>query len=417
MAVATVHRPGTPRAAFSHRAFRWVFLGAFASNIGTWMQNISLIAFADTLTGSGAFVGLITFAQLGPILFLSPFGGVIADTINRKTLMIGAAAVQGTLSLALAVVAHDPDPSKSLIVWCVLGIGIAGAINAPAAQATMPDLVGRQDLSGAVALNSMAMNASRVIGPLIAVLPFLSTPSTVFTVNAATYLFVIAAVALVDFDGRPHHGDRHEGPMERIAGGLHEARTNVVVGRALLIVALFSLFSLSFIYQMKGFSRIDLGLDSNDFAILFSCFGIGAVLGALSVGTRLSDRSPRQTVTVGLVGFAASLTVFALLTDPLAAYPVVGLCGFFYFVVITSLSTTIQVNVEDSHRGRIMGLWMMAWAGLVPVGNLIAGPVIDEVGHPPVMLFGAGVALVLAVVRLPAPTRAGETVAPPSPHT
>src|SRR5262249_3594529 len=151
---------------------------------------------------------IVTFAQLGPMLFLSPFGGVLADRVNRKAIMIVAAAIQLVMSVGLAAVAaHWSNPSIWIVAALVLVIGIASAANAPAAQATLPALVPRADLGGAVALNSAQMNASRVLGPALAVIPFLHSTSVVFLVNAATYLFVIAAVALVQFDGSPKRRD------------------------------------------------------------------------------------------------------------------------------------------------------------------------------------------------------------------
>lgn len=391
--MTTLARPqvGTPRSAFSHRAFRWVFLGAFASNIGTWMQNVALLAFANRL-GGAEFVGIVTFAQLGPMLVLSPFGGVLADAVDRKVVMIVAAAVQLVMSIGLAVAATADRPSKVLIVGLVLTMGIAAAANAPANQATLPSLVDRADLAGAVSLNSAQMNASRVLGPLLAVLPFLHSTSTVFLVNAATYVFVIAAVALVDFDGSPP-GRVRRSPLREILGGLTEARNDPVIGRALATVAIYSLFSLVFIYQMTGFAEEVLGLSEDRFRLLFGCFGLGAAIGAIAVGTRLRAIDRTVLVRVGLGGFAVSLAAFALQTRPGPAFPLVGLTGFFYFIVITALSTAIQHEVSDAARGRVMGLWMMAWAGLVPVGSLLAGYVIEDVGYPAVMLTGAVVAL------------------------
>ena len=402
-------RAGTPRAAFSHRAFRWVFLGAFASNIGTWMQNVALLAFANRL-GGAEYVGVVTFAQLGPMLVLSPFGGVLADAVDRKLVMVAAASVQLSMSIGLAVVATADRPSKLLIVVLVLVMGVAAAANAPASQATMPALVGRADLSGAVALNSAQMNAARVLGPVLAVIPFLESTSTVFLVNAATYLFVIAAVSLVDFDGSPNRGVHHS-PMRELVGGLEAAKDDPVIGRALATVGIYSLFSLVFIYQMTGFAEDVLGLDESSFRLLFGAFGLGAAIGAIAVGTRLSAIDRTVLVRAGLGGFAVALGLFAVQTSAAWAYPLVGLTGFFYFIVITALSTAIQHEVTDEARGRVMGLWMMAWAGLVPVGSLLAGYVIEDWGYRNVLLVGAAVALALIALA----DLSGATAEPPDP--
>ncbi|MFN8052021.1 MAG: MFS transporter [Acidimicrobiales bacterium] len=391
-------RTGTPRSAFANRAFRWVFLGAFASNIGTWMQNVALLALANRL-GGPEFVGLVTFAQLGPMLVLSPFGGVLADRLDRKVLMITAAAVQLVLSVGLAIVAHSSRPSHALIVAAVGGIGIAAAANAPAAQATLPALVPREDLGGAVALNSAQMNASRVLGPLLAVIPFLHVPSAVFLVNAATYLFVIVAVAVVQFDSRPRrrtgHEEEREGPLRELAGGLAAAKADPVIGRALATVAIYSLCSLVFIYQMAGLASDALHLRTGWFQLLFATFGLGAAVGAIAVGTVLRSTDRTVLVRVGLGGFAVGLAVFGSLSTPAPAFPAVAVTGFFYFVVITALSTAIQHEVTDHTRGRVMGLWMMAWAGLVPVGSYLAGAIIPHTGYRPVLWFGAAVAFAL----------------------
>lgn len=409
--------PGSPRSAFAHRPFRWVFCGSFASNIGTWMQNVALIAFADRISHDPAFVGIVTFAQLGPMLLISPFGGVLADRVDRKVLMISAAGVQMVMSLCLAVVANTADPSRTAIVLCVLGIGLAAACNGPAAQATLPALVGRADLPGAVSLNSAQMNASRVLGPLLAVLPFLHRPSVVFAFNAATYLFVIAAVAIVKFDSAPvrRAGQEREGPLRQLVQGIAAARQHTVIARVLITVSAYSLFSLVFIYQMKGFSREVLQLPDDRFGLLFATFGIGAAAGAIAVGTTLSTIDRTRLVRAALGGFAIGLTWLALLTSPPLAFPLLAVIGFCYFVVITSLSTALQEAVADDVRGRVMGLWMMGWAGLVPVGSLIAGYVIRRTGYPPVLIAGAVVAAALiGIADLSGTTRRrSDPVVPP----
>jgi len=213
-------------------------------------------------------------------------------------------------------------------------------------------------------------------------------------VNAATYLFVIAAIVLVKFDSTPP--EQHESPLARFRGGIAAAKADPIIARVLVTVSVYSLCSLIFIYQMPPFARENLGGDSRTFTIAFSSFGLGAALGAISVGTILSGRSRPALTRIGLVGFAISLAVFAVQTEPGPAYAAVFVTGWFYFVVITSLSTILQERVDDAHRGRVMGLWMLGWAGLVPLGSLIGGPIIDAVGLTWVFLFGAVVALGLA---------------------
>jgi predicted MFS family arabinose efflux permease len=312
--------------------------------------------------------------------------------------MVTIAATQAVFSLGLALLAVDDTPNRAALVGLVLLIGIGAALNAPAAGATLPALVGRQDLQGAVALNSAAMNASRVAGPVLggAVLA-LGGASLVFAVNAATYLFVIWAVGTVHADFSPK-GRTGTGPWQQLREGFRAAHEDRIIERVLLTVSVFSLCSLVFIYQMPLFAEERLGIDGLAYTLLFATFALGAAIGALSMGSFFSEVHRSRMARAGLLVFAAALAVFAVATSPALAFPAVFMTGASYFVVVTALMTTLQMRVADEVRGRVMGLWMMGWAGLVPLGGLIAGPAIDAVGIVPVLLFGAAVALVLALV-------------------
>jgi MFS family permease len=388
---------GTLRSAMSNPPFRRIFAGTFASNVGTWMQNVTLIALAYTLTGDAWFVGLITFAQLGPMLFLSPLAGALADRADRRRIMVTVAVVQVALSLALAVVALDDSPNRLVLVLVVLGFGCAAAVNGPTAAATLPSLVPREDLQPAIAINSFSMNASRVAGPVLGgVVGSLGGASSVFVVNGATYLFVVAALMSVDVDFSPS-GRRSERPLEQLRRGIESARSDVLVMRVLFTISSLSLCSLVFIYQMPLLAERQLGLTGWRFNLLFASFALGAALGALAMGSVLAHRQRATTTRAGLAVFAVALAVFATTRSVSVGFVSAFVCGACYFIVVTALATTLQMRVEDEVRGRVMGLWMMAWAGLVPLGGLIAGPVIDLVGISAVMLFGAVVAMGLAI--------------------
>jgi MFS family permease len=391
------HAPGSMAAALSHKPFRRVFAGTMSSNIGTWMQNVILIALAYDLTGGATFIGIITFAQLGPMLILSPLGGAIADRVNRRVLMVSIASTQALLSLALAYVATQEDPSKALLFGIVLCIGIGASINAPAANAILPSLVGREDLQGAVALSSASMNASRVVGPILGgAVAALGGAPLVFIVNAATYGFVILALMTANANFAPS-GARHASPLKQLAGGLAEARRDRVIGRVLVTIAVYSLFCLVFIYQMPKIAAEQFGLEGWRYTVLFSTFGLGAFSGALSMGSWLSRFARPTIVRIGMVVFATALTTFALAGNAWVGFPAVFVAGASYFAIVTALITILQLRVHDEVRGRVMGLWMMAWAGLVPVGGLVGGIVVDATGMTAVLLAGAVVAALLAV--------------------
>jgi MFS family permease len=389
---------GTARAALRQRTFRRVFLGAFASNIGTWMQNVILAAYAFTLTHSAVFVGVIIFAQLGPTFVFPMFGGLIADRVNRKHFLILLSIEQLVFSFALALVVRQPHPSLALVTTIVLLIGAGSAMFGPAYAAILPGLVGRRDLPGAISLNAAQMNASRVIGPVIGGVAYhLVGPSWVFAANAVTYLFVVGALMTVTLPINAP-APRQASRWRELTAGITVARHDRVVARCLTTVFLFSLFALAFVGQMPVVAAHNLGINprSAEYGVLYACFGTGALLGALSVGTFLS-RVPRHVIVrVGLLGYAASLAAFALLRIPVPAFVIVAVVGAFYFAFITALNTTLQARLEESVRGRVMALWMMGFGGTVGLGNLIIGPVVAAVGITSVLLFGAAVAIVLA---------------------
>ena len=391
-------RGGAARAALRHDTFRRVFTGAFLSNIGSWMQNVVLGALAYDLTGSPTFVGVLLFAQLGPLLLFSMVGGLLADVFDRRRLLITVSILQGLLSLALAWVARVDDPSRVALVAITFCIGMGQAVFGPTYSALLPGLVGEEDLAGAISLNSAQMNGSRVIGPAIAgLLDAKVGASAVFTVNAASYLLVIYALATVQLP--PPSPDAAAGSgLRRLVEGVVFARRRLIVGRCLITCFLFSLLSLPFIGQLPTLADRNLGIDprSTEYGLLYTCFGAGAMIGALSIGTVLSDRSMAKVVRIGLVLFAVSLAVFSLERSEAAAYPTILVVGLFYFAVITSLSTVLQQRLDERSRGRVMALWIMCFGGTVPLGNLIAGPIIEATSVTTVVLTGAVIALGLA---------------------
>ncbi len=392
-------RRGTARAALSHRTFRIVFLGAFASNIGTWMQNVVLGAYAYDLTHSATFVGVIIFAQLGPTLVLPMVGGLLADKVDRKRFLIILSIEQLVFSVGVALVVLSPDPSKVLLVIMVFMVGAGSAMFGPAYSAILPGLVGREDLTGAISLNSAQMNASRVIGPIIGgVLYSLVGPAWIFAGNAATYLFVVGALMMVTLPAVPQV-PTHASRWRQLTAGITVARRDPVVGRCLVTVFLFSLLALAFIGQMPVVAAHNLGINlsqSPDYGILYASFGTGALAGAISIGTVFAGTSKPLIVRICLVGYSISLCAFALERSPVPAYVNVAVTGAFYFAFITALNTTLQARLHENVRGRVMALWMMGFGGTVGVGNLLIGPVVAAVGITDVLLFGACVALALA---------------------
>jgi len=392
-------REGTALAALRQQVFRRVYVGAFLSNIGSWMQNVVLGALAYDLTRSATFVSIVLFAQLGPMLFFSIAGGMLADTFDRRKLLVVVSATQAVLALVLAAVTRDADPSQGAIVGVVFLIGIGQSVFGPTYSAVLPDLVGPGNLAGAVSLNSAQMNGSRVIGPAVGGLLFAQYGAPwVFTLNAATYLFVIGALLSVSLPELEDDGAEDRSRLARLALGFRIARRRFPVGRSLAVMVLFSFLCLPFVGQMPVLAdrNLDIASKSTAYGWLYACFGLGAMLGALSVGTVFANVAKESLVRSWMVAFGISLGVFAWLRDPMPAFVVIIVVGYFYFGTVTALSTVLQMHLTGRERGRVMALWGMAFGGTVPLGNLVAGPLINATSVTTVVFPGAIIALALA---------------------
>ena len=361
------------------------------------MQNVVLGAFAFKITGSPTFVSLIIFAQLIPLLLLAPVGGTLADIFDRRKLLLLVSVEQTVFAVAIAWIAHYPDPSKVGLFLCTLAIGIGQAVYAPTFGSLVPQLVDKKDLAGAVSLNSVNMNLSRVIGPVIGSLIYAEYGiSWVFVGNAVSYAFIIGALLSVSLPKVEVDPDAPSG-IERLLGGLTVAREDRVIGRCLTTMVLFSLFCLMFITQMPTLADDNLGIDpkSTAYGLLYAAFGLGAVIGALSIGTFLSGRSLERIAQVGLGGFGVSLAAFALVRTPAVAYPIALVVGFFYFAIVTALATVLQVRLDEKVRGRVMALWVMAFGGTVSIAAFASGPLVEATSVTAVMLAGAVIAILL----------------------
>ena len=390
-------RNGTAMAVLRQGTFRRVYTGAFLSNIGTWMQNVVLGAYVYDQTRSSSFVGLVLFAQLGPMLLFSIVGGMLADTFDRRRLLVTVSATQALLSFALAFVVSGDGIDRWAIVGVVFLMGVGQSVFAPTYSAVLPDLVGPGNLAGAISLNSAQMNGSRVIGPAIGGLLFAQYgASLVFSLNAVTYVFVIGALLSVTLPDVENSG-ADESRLHRIALGFRIARNRFPVGRCLVTMVLFSFLCLPFIGQMPVVAdrNLDIAARSTAYGWLYACFGLGAMLGALSVGTVFAQMSKETLVRASMIAFGLSLAVFSWLRAPAPAFVLIVVVGFFYFAAVTALSTVLQLHLAGNERGRVMALWLMAFGGTVPIGNLVAGPLIDATSVTTVVLPGAVIAIAL----------------------
>jgi len=321
---------------------------------------------------------------------------VLADKFDRRRWLISMQITQLIFSIALAVLALG-DPRFIYIFLAALGVGIGNALNAPAWSAMLPSLVRPVDLPGALSLNSVVINGSRVVGPIIvAVLSQVGvTTAGFFFMNAATYLFVIVALMMVNIPG--FTPDTTQG-WRRFTSGVSLARQISGVSRLLITLATFSLFSLPYVGLFPAVAHVNFGIaeDGAVYKWLYATWGLGAALGGLAIGTKFSHRDQRKLVQYGFVGFAVSMVFFAVSRSAIPAFIFGFILGFAYFFTTTAMSIVVQSRLKPEMRGRVMSLWFMAFGGTVPLGNMLFGPVVDQYGARWLLLFGAAWALFLA---------------------
>ncbi len=392
---------GTARDALSQPAFRRIYIASGLSNTGRWMQQAALGVLAWELTESPAFLGYIIFAQLGPLALLSLPGGSLADTVDRRRLLLATQTWQMIWSFVLAWQVWDGEISETGLLALVFVIGLGQGLFAPTFMSIVPSLVGPQNLRAAISLNSMQVNGSRVIGPAIG--GYLTSQlgfGEVFAINAATYLIVIAALFVTML---PPSTSTARSFADRIFGGFKLAARSAQVGAPLLTMTVFSLFCLPFIGQMPAIAEINLGIEpkSSAYGLFYACFGLGALIGAGMVGTVLLNVSKVTVSRLALAGFAVALAGLAVVRSEWLGYPMIFVVGLFYFALPTALSTFLQEHLDEAVRGRAMALWVLSFGGTVPIANLIAGPIVEATSLTFVLGAGVVVALGLAtVVRL-----------------
>lgn len=391
---ASSAKPGTARAALGYRDFRIIWIALFASNVGTWMQNLALPAYIDQRTESATWVALIGFAQLGPLLLLSIPGGVLADRFPRRPWLMANQSMQLLFSVLIALLIARNSPLIAIFGVNLL-IGTFNALGAPAIQSSIPLLVSRADLPGALSLNSVTLNGSRVLGPaLAAILIGLGvTVPQIFLVNAGTYLFALAGIALITI---PHvHSQAVEKGIQKLLSGIRIARSRSILSRMLIAMTVFSFISLPYIGLFPTIARLNFDIEPSGptYKWLYATWGLGACLGGLACGTVLLRFDRRRLIVNSFRGFAAALLAFALVDRAALAIPIGFLLGVFYFTAVTPMITLFQTNMRDHERARVMSLWFMSFGGMVSIGALTFGPFVDWLGPKPVLIAGVAGAL------------------------
>ncbi len=374
--------------ALRHRNFLLFFSGQLVSLIGTWMQTVAQAWLVYRLTGSAALLGSIGFASQVPVFLLSPIGGAVADRHNRHRILL---ATQ-TTSMALAAMLAGLTLSGRVQVWEVAvlaaGLGVVNAFDIPARQSFIVEMVGREDLQNAIALNSSMFNSARLVGPAVAgLLVGAVGEGWCFLLNAASFCAVIAGLLAMKLVKRSHH--RKVGSMlgQAFEGIAFVARTGPI--RALLLlVALVSFMGMPYAVLMPIFADRILGGGPEALGGLMGAAGVGALVGALSLAARKGLQGLGQRIALSSAMFGAALVVFALSSSFVLSLVVLSVAGFSMMTQMGASNTLVQAMVPEQYRGRAMAAYSMMFMGVAPFGSLVAGLIAERVGAPAVVAGG-----------------------------
>lgn len=392
--------------ALRSRDYRLFVAGQLVSLIGTWMQIIAQSWLIYRLTGSAVLLGLAGFMAQIPVFVLAPLGGVVADRFDRRRILIAAQSVMMLLALVLAWLTF----SGAVEVWHILTLGallgVANAIEIPTRQSFVLQMVGREDLSNAIAINASMVNGGRLIGPAIAgAVVAVVGEAWCFLLNGASYVGVIAALILMRARHNLEHAGARGSALESLVEGFKFAWHTRPVRALLGVVGLVSLLGMPFTVLMPIFADQILGGGPYAYGLLMSAAGLGALGGSAVLTLRRNLDGLARLIAAAASSFGACLILFTLSRSLLISAALLVPTGFFMIFGIAASNTLIQAMVPDRLRGRVMAVYSMMFMGMAPIGSLLAGVLAGPVGAPATVALG-GVACLAGglafAMRLPA---------------
>ena len=360
------------------------------------MQTVAQSWLVYRLTGSSLLLGLVGFASQIPVFLMAPVGGMIADRVNRHRIVIATQTVSMFLALVLAALTLTHTVKVWHIFLLAALMGVVNAFDIPGRQSFLVDMVGREDLMNAIALNSSMFNGARVIGPAIAgILVAKIGEGWCFFANGISYIAVIVGLLLmkVACPGR----SKSDSPLADIIEGFHWVSHTGPIRALLLLLGLVSLVGMPYAVLMPVFADRILHGGARGLGILMGFTGIGALLGALTLALRTGVKGLGRLVSICCAGFGVSLIAFSFSQHFWLSAALLIPVGFFIMLQMACSNTLIQAMVPDALRGRVMALYSMMFMGMAPFGALLGGALADRLGAPITVATG-GVASVAGAI-------------------
>lgn len=391
---------GNPFAALRHRNFQLYFGGQLVSNAGTWMQIIAQGWLVYQLSHSDLALGIVGFASAIPTLLVTPWGGVIVDRVPKRALLILTQSGAMMLAFILAALTFTGVVQEWHIVLLAAGLGLVNAFDAPARQAFVVEMVGREDLPNAIALNSIMFNSARVVGPAMGgLLLAIIGPAWCFTINGLSFFAVILGLWAMQF--APQKSKLHmESTWKQLTSGIRYVRDQPELSGLLLLALFFSTFGISYSTILPAFVEQILKQGAAAYGWITAATGIGAVTGAFVIANHSGLRWRGKWLSVASLGFPVVLGFFSFTKYfPASLILALGL-GVGFMVQFTMINTLLQTRVKDHLRGRVMGLYTLTFFGFAPFGNLAVGALSERIGLSYAISLFALTGLLLALLVL-----------------
>jgi MFS family permease len=375
--------------ALRHRNFQLFFSGQLISLIGTWMQSVAQAWLVYRKTGSSLLLGSVGFASQIPVFLVAPLGGIVADRYNRHRVVISTQVASMILALILAALtlSHRVEVWHIFVLAALLGV--VNAFDIPGRQAFLVDMVGKEDLMNAIALNSSMFNGARIVGPAIAGILVASIgEGWCFFANGISYIAVIIGLLMMRIEC-PRRPNTSGSPLEDIIEGFRFASRTGPIRAILLLLGLVSLVAMPYTVLMPVFADKILHGGARGLGILMGSTGVGALLGALTLASREGVRGLGRWVALSCGGFAVSLILFSFSRYFWLSAALLLPVGFCMMLQMSSSNTLIQSMVPDHLRGRVMAMYSMMFMGMAPFGALLGGAFADKLGAPLTVAMGA----------------------------
>ncbi|HTC48809.1 MAG TPA: MFS transporter [Candidatus Aquilonibacter sp.] len=373
--------------ALRHRNFQLFFSGQLISLIGTWMQSVAQSWLVYRLTGSALLLGSVGFASQIPVFLFSPLGGIAADRLNRRHVVIATQIASLVLAFILAALTllHKVQVWHVFVLAALLGV--VNAFDIPGRQSFLVDMVGKEDLMNAIALNSSMFNGARVIGPAIAgILVAKIGEGWCFFANGVSYIAVIIGLLMM----RVHSPARVSigSPVEHMMEGFRFVNRTAPIRALLLLLGLVSLVGMPYVVLMPIFADKILHGGAKGLGILMGATGVGALSGALTLAFRQGVKGLGRWVAWCCAGFGASLVVFSISHRFWVSVILLLPVGYTMMLQMACSNTLIQVMVPDALRGRVMAVYSMMFMGMAPIGALLGGALADHFGAQVTVAIG-----------------------------